>query len=190
MLHLEANGETGTLVGQLPPPRELTWIKREIPPFPGEEVVSGSWNNPELVKSEDGTDREDAEQGVMETAVRTSVTTEQSGAEESQRVTEVRWPRGAYAGAAMLQEKRGHSSKAGEEHMMKKWWDEVPYDTEIAETRPLKPHLSKRQKRAQRQQHWEENRGNTDKPRITGKVYTVAGDFRQKQREDPSLKNA
>ncbi|KAJ1137838.1 hypothetical protein NDU88_004234 [Pleurodeles waltl] len=81
-------------------------------------------------------------------------------------------------------------SKAGEEHMMKKWWEEVPYDTEIAETRPIKPPLSKRQKRAQRQQHWEENRGNTDTPGITGKVYTLAGDFRQKQREDHSLKNA
>ncbi|KAJ1178017.1 hypothetical protein NDU88_003267 [Pleurodeles waltl] len=81
-------------------------------------------------------------------------------------------------------------SKAGEEHMMKKWWEEVPYDTEIAETRPIKPPLSKRQKRAQRQQHWEENRGNTDTAGITGKVYTVAGNLRQKQREDPSLKNA
>ncbi|KAJ1188366.1 hypothetical protein NDU88_005127 [Pleurodeles waltl] len=81
-------------------------------------------------------------------------------------------------------------SKAGEEHMMKKWWKEVPYDTEIAETRPIKPPLSKQQKRAQRQQNWEGNRGNTDTPGITGKVYTVVGDFRQKQREDPSLKNA
>ncbi|KAJ1170166.1 hypothetical protein NDU88_002047 [Pleurodeles waltl] len=81
-------------------------------------------------------------------------------------------------------------NKAREEHMMKKWWEEIPYDTEIAETRPLKPHLSKRQKRAQSQQHWEENQGNTDPPGITGKVCTVAGDFRQKQREDPSLKNA
>ncbi|KAJ1208019.1 hypothetical protein NDU88_003409 [Pleurodeles waltl] len=96
-LHLEANGETGALVGRLPPPRELTWIKREIPPFPGKEVVSGSWNNLELVKSEDWTDREDAEQGVTETAVRTSVTTGQSGVEESQRVTKDRWPRRAYA---------------------------------------------------------------------------------------------
>ncbi|KAJ1118291.1 hypothetical protein NDU88_006486 [Pleurodeles waltl] len=96
-LHLEANGETGALVGRLPLPRELTWIKRGIPPFPGEEVVSGSWNTPELVKSEDWTDREDAEQGVTETAVRTSVTTGQSGAEESQRITEDRWPWGAYA---------------------------------------------------------------------------------------------
>ncbi|KAJ1155149.1 hypothetical protein NDU88_007884 [Pleurodeles waltl] len=68
-------------------------------------------------------------------------------------------------------------SKAGEEHMMKRWWEEVPYDTEIAETRPIKPRLSKRQKRVQRQQHWEEKWGNTAPPGITGKVYTVAGDF-------------
>ncbi|KAJ1112129.1 hypothetical protein NDU88_000397 [Pleurodeles waltl] len=81
-------------------------------------------------------------------------------------------------------------SKAGEEHMMKKWWEEVPYDTEVAEPLPSKPQLSKQQKRLQKRQHWEENHGNTKTPGVMGKVYTVAGDFRQSQREDPSLKNA
>ncbi|KAJ1149091.1 hypothetical protein NDU88_001909 [Pleurodeles waltl] len=51
--------------------------------------------------------------------------------------------------------------------------------------------LSKRQKRIQRQQYsikdYEISKTN---PGAIGKVYTVAGDFRQSQRDDPSLKNA
>ncbi|KAJ1177905.1 hypothetical protein NDU88_003157 [Pleurodeles waltl] len=46
-------------------------------------------------------------------------------------------------------------NKAGEEHMLHKWWEEVPYDLEVTETQSPKDHLSKRQKRIQRQQYWE-----------------------------------
>ncbi|KAJ1119346.1 hypothetical protein NDU88_007532 [Pleurodeles waltl] len=79
--------------------------------------------------------------------------------------------------------------KAGEEHMMKKRWEEVPYDTEVAENQPPKLHLSKRQKRIQRRQYWgKDYESNKTTPGAMDKVYTVAGDFRQ--RDDPSLKNA
>ncbi|KAJ1092575.1 hypothetical protein NDU88_005685 [Pleurodeles waltl] len=81
--------------------------------------------------------------------------------------------------------------KAGEEHMMKKWWEEVPYDTGIAENQPPKLRLSRQQKRIQRQQYWgKDYESNETTPGAMGKVYTVAGDFRQSQRDDPSLKNA
>ncbi|KAJ1114602.1 hypothetical protein NDU88_002837 [Pleurodeles waltl] len=46
-------------------------------------------------------------------------------------------------------------NKAGEEHMLHKWWEEVPYDPEVTETQSPKDHLSKRKKRIQKQQYWE-----------------------------------
>ncbi|KAJ1203577.1 hypothetical protein NDU88_007362 [Pleurodeles waltl] len=96
-LNPEADRETDSLVGWLQPPRDLTRVKREIPPFPEEEVVSWSRNTPDLVKTEDWTDQEDVERGATDTAFRTSVTTGQSGSEESHGITEDCWPRGAYA---------------------------------------------------------------------------------------------
>ncbi|KAJ1087576.1 hypothetical protein NDU88_000743 [Pleurodeles waltl] len=93
----EANRETDSLIGPLPPPQDLAWVKTGIPPFPGEEVGSWSRNTPELANAEDWTEREDAERGATETAFRTSVTTLDSGAEESRCTTEDHWPRGAYA---------------------------------------------------------------------------------------------
>ncbi|KAJ1136212.1 hypothetical protein NDU88_002629 [Pleurodeles waltl] len=94
---LEANGDTEALVGWLQQPRELLRVKGGVSLLPKREIVSWSRKIPELLATEDQTDREDAEPGVTETAVRTSVTTGQSGAEEPQRRTEDRWPRGAYA---------------------------------------------------------------------------------------------
>ncbi|KAJ1214888.1 hypothetical protein NDU88_002499 [Pleurodeles waltl] len=96
-LNPEADRESDSFIGRLQPPRDLTWVKTGIPPFPEEKVVSWSRNTPELVNAEDWTDREDAERGATETAFRTSVTTVHSGAEESRGITEDRWPRGAYA---------------------------------------------------------------------------------------------
>ncbi|KAJ1177223.1 hypothetical protein NDU88_002484 [Pleurodeles waltl] len=93
----EANREPGSLIGPLPPPQDLTLVKTGIPPFPGEEVGSWSWNTPELANAADWTDREDAERGATETAFWTSGTTLDSGSEESRCKTEDRWPRGAYA---------------------------------------------------------------------------------------------
>ncbi|KAJ1172129.1 hypothetical protein NDU88_003979 [Pleurodeles waltl] len=81
-------------------------------------------------------------------------------------------------------------NKAGEEHTMRKWWDEIPQDTVMADTRSLKLYLSRRQKRNQRHLHWEENCGNKEEAEVTRKVYTVASDYRRRKREDPTLKNA
>ncbi|KAJ1162227.1 hypothetical protein NDU88_002696 [Pleurodeles waltl] len=82
-------------------------------------------------------------------------------------------------------------AKPGQEHALKMWWKEVPYGAGEEASRNLREHPSKRQKRIQWQQYakkaYEPTKMN---PGATGKVYTVAGDFRQSQRYDPSLKNA
>ncbi|KAJ1150365.1 hypothetical protein NDU88_003159 [Pleurodeles waltl] len=93
---LETNGDTNALVGWLQQPRERPRVKGGVSLMPG-EVVSWSRNIPELVATEDRKEQEDEEPGITETAVRTSVTTGQSGAEEPQRRTEDRWPREAYS---------------------------------------------------------------------------------------------
>ncbi|KAJ1088097.1 hypothetical protein NDU88_001256 [Pleurodeles waltl] len=93
----EATGDTDALVGWWQKPRELPQVKGGVSLLPEREVVGWSRKIPELLALEDQTDREDAEPGVTETAVRTSVKTGQSGAEKPQRRTEDRWPRGAYA---------------------------------------------------------------------------------------------
>ncbi|KAJ1159501.1 hypothetical protein NDU88_000008 [Pleurodeles waltl] len=81
-------------------------------------------------------------------------------------------------------------TKAGQEHTLKMWWKEVPYDTREAASQHPRKHLSKRQKRIQRQQYAVKDYEVTKMdPGATGKVYTVAGDFRQSQRDNPSLKN-
>ncbi|KAJ1182031.1 hypothetical protein NDU88_007228 [Pleurodeles waltl] len=78
-------------------PRELPRVKGGVSLMPEKEVVSWSQNIPELVATEDRKEQEDEEPGITETAVRMSVTTGPSGAEEPQRRTEDRWPRGAYS---------------------------------------------------------------------------------------------
>ncbi|KAJ1088872.1 hypothetical protein NDU88_002026 [Pleurodeles waltl] len=51
--------------------------------------------------------------------------------------------------------------------------------------------LSRRQKRIQRQQYVQKpNTVTRPSPGVASKVCTVSGDFRQSQRDDPSLKNA
>ncbi|KAJ1113549.1 hypothetical protein NDU88_001791 [Pleurodeles waltl] len=51
--------------------------------------------------------------------------------------------------------------------------------------------LSRRQKRAERQQYVQNpNTVTRPSPGVASKVCTVSGDFRQSQRNDPSLKNA
>ncbi|KAJ1157659.1 hypothetical protein NDU88_010363 [Pleurodeles waltl] len=78
-------------------PWELPRVKSGVSLMPEREVVSWSRNIPELVATEDRKEQEDEEPGITETAVRTSVMTGPSGAEEPQRRTEDRWPRGAYS---------------------------------------------------------------------------------------------
>ncbi|KAJ1184057.1 hypothetical protein NDU88_000867 [Pleurodeles waltl] len=94
---LETIGDTDALVGWLQQPRELPQVKGGVSLMPEREVMSWSRNIPELVATEDRKEQEDEEPGIAETAVRTSVTTGPSGAEEPQRRTEDRWPRGAYS---------------------------------------------------------------------------------------------
>ncbi|KAJ1161308.1 hypothetical protein NDU88_001795 [Pleurodeles waltl] len=94
---LEANGVTDALVGWRQQPRELLQVKGGVSLLPEGDVVSWSRKIPELLAKEDQTDREDAEPGVTATAIRTGVTKGQSGAEEPQKRTEDRRPRGAYA---------------------------------------------------------------------------------------------
>ncbi|KAJ1188473.1 hypothetical protein NDU88_005234 [Pleurodeles waltl] len=93
---VETNGDTDALVGWLQQPQERTRVKGGVS-LMTEEVVSCSRNIPELVATEDRKEQEDEEPGITKTAVRTSVTTGQSGAEEPQRRPEDRWPRGAYS---------------------------------------------------------------------------------------------
>ncbi|KAJ1178903.1 hypothetical protein NDU88_004144 [Pleurodeles waltl] len=82
-------------------------------------------------------------------------------------------------------------TKAGQEHTLRMRWKEVPYDAGEGVSCIPRDHLSKRQKRIQRQQYVQNpNKTTRVAPGIPGKVYTVAGDFRQSQRDDPSLKNA
>ncbi|KAJ1150154.1 hypothetical protein NDU88_002951 [Pleurodeles waltl] len=70
------------------------------------------------------------------------------------------------------------------------WWNEAPYDDREEASRIPRERPSKRQKRIQRHQYAEKTFELTKKnPGATGKVYTVARDFRQSQRDDPSLKN-
>ncbi|KAJ1120690.1 hypothetical protein NDU88_008852 [Pleurodeles waltl] len=78
-------------------PRELPRVKGGVSLMPEKEVVSWSRNILELVATEDRKEQEDEEPSITETAVRTNVTTGQSGAEEPLRRTEDRWPRGAYS---------------------------------------------------------------------------------------------
>ncbi|KAJ1190353.1 hypothetical protein NDU88_007091 [Pleurodeles waltl] len=71
------------------------------------------------------------------------------------------------------------------------WWNEVPYNDGEEARRIPRERPSKQQKRIQHCQYAEKPFELTKKnPGATGKVYTVAGDFRQSQRDDPSLKNA
>ncbi|KAJ1081401.1 hypothetical protein NDU88_001583 [Pleurodeles waltl] len=93
----ETIGDTDALVGWLQRPRELPRVKGGVSLMPEREVVSWSRNIPELVATEDRKEQEDEDPGITETAVRTSVTTGPSGAEEPQRRTEDRWPQGAYS---------------------------------------------------------------------------------------------
>ncbi|KAJ1157020.1 hypothetical protein NDU88_009736 [Pleurodeles waltl] len=100
-------------------------------------------------------------------------------------------PGSRHLGPATLQGKRGQARKTEQEHTLEMWGKEIPYDSgEIVSQRP-KTQLSKRQKRTQRQQYSVKDYEVSKKdPGDTGKVYTVAGDFRQRQRDDSSLKNA
>ncbi|KAJ1176042.1 hypothetical protein NDU88_001326 [Pleurodeles waltl] len=82
-------------------------------------------------------------------------------------------------------------TKAGQEHTLKTWWEEVPFGAGEGVSRTPKITLSKREKRVQRQ-HYTQKNNTPPEPssRVASRVCTIPGEFWQSQRDDPSLKNA
>ncbi|KAJ1100627.1 hypothetical protein NDU88_005708 [Pleurodeles waltl] len=81
--------------------------------------------------------------------------------------------------------------KACQENMANAWWDEAPFGTTEIDVRPMRKKLSRKEKREQQQEY--RDRLPPEIPEFvpqTGTVLTIAGTFRQAQREDPTLKNA
>ncbi|KAJ1138355.1 hypothetical protein NDU88_004742 [Pleurodeles waltl] len=82
-------------------------------------------------------------------------------------------------------------TKAGQEHTLKSWWEEVPFEAGVGISRDPKVSLTRRQKRVQRQQYMQTYETQpSNGPAVASKVCTIAGDFRQSQQDDPSLRNA
>ncbi|KAJ1153116.1 hypothetical protein NDU88_005882 [Pleurodeles waltl] len=80
--------------------------------------------------------------------------------------------------------------KACQENTANAWWDEAPFGTTEIEARPLRKKLSRKEKREQRQEYQNPLTPETPEPvPQTDTVLTIAGTFRQAQREDPTLKN-
>ncbi|KAJ1085401.1 hypothetical protein NDU88_005533 [Pleurodeles waltl] len=81
--------------------------------------------------------------------------------------------------------------KACQENIANVWWDEAPFGTTEIDARPLRKKLSRKEKREQRQKYLNPLTPETSEPvPQTATVLTIAGSFRQTQREDPTLKNA
>ncbi|KAJ1140520.1 hypothetical protein NDU88_006871 [Pleurodeles waltl] len=77
---------------------------------------------------------------------------------------------------------------AGREQALKSWWEEVPIGSNTDDPRPTRAILSRKHKREQRQWYAQRTeKGN--RPAKDNRIYTIAGEFRQKQHEDPSLKH-
>ncbi|KAJ1205202.1 hypothetical protein NDU88_000637 [Pleurodeles waltl] len=68
----EVTREGGTLIGSLPPPRDLTVVKRRLPPFSGEGAGSRSWSKSEFSTGKERTAQEDADTEDEETSLRRS----------------------------------------------------------------------------------------------------------------------
>ncbi|KAJ1181399.1 hypothetical protein NDU88_006606 [Pleurodeles waltl] len=81
--------------------------------------------------------------------------------------------------------------KACQEHINNAWWEEAPFGTSEMEARTQRKKLSRKQKREQRREHRNSLTLKIPAPTLhTAKVFTAVGNFRQAQREDPTLKNA
>ncbi|KAJ1143223.1 hypothetical protein NDU88_009534 [Pleurodeles waltl] len=78
--------------------------------------------------------------------------------------------------------------KAGQEHLLRTWWKEAHSGLDKEEPKEARVILSKRQKREQRR-YYAQNPLPQDGHMVTGTVCTITGDFRQNQKEDPTLKN-
>ncbi|KAJ1118703.1 hypothetical protein NDU88_006891 [Pleurodeles waltl] len=81
--------------------------------------------------------------------------------------------------------------KACQEHTTNTWWGEALFVTTKIEARPLRKKLSRKRKREQRLEYQNPQSHEITKTiSQTATVLTIGGDFRQAQREDPTLKNA
>ncbi|KAJ1156144.1 hypothetical protein NDU88_008868 [Pleurodeles waltl] len=81
--------------------------------------------------------------------------------------------------------------KACQENIANAWWATARFGTTEIDVRPERKKLSRKEKREQRQEY--RNHIPHEIPESipqTGTVVTIAGTFRQAQREDPTLKNA
>ncbi|KAJ1181000.1 hypothetical protein NDU88_006211 [Pleurodeles waltl] len=79
--------------------------------------------------------------------------------------------------------------KAGQEHLLRTWWEEVPRGLVKEEPKEAWVTLSRRKKREQRY-YYAQKALPRDGPEVARKVCTVTGDFWWNQNEDPSLKHA
>ncbi|KAJ1135546.1 hypothetical protein NDU88_001985 [Pleurodeles waltl] len=81
--------------------------------------------------------------------------------------------------------------KASQEHVNNAWWDEAPFGASEIDVRTPKNKLSRKQKREQRREYQNVRDLENICPTLhTATVFTTAGDFRQAQHGDPTLKNA
>ncbi|KAJ1201568.1 hypothetical protein NDU88_005376 [Pleurodeles waltl] len=82
-------------------------------------------------------------------------------------------------------------NKAGQEHILRTWWEEVPIGEGEEESRRPRVILSSKQKREQRQQYTQSQKGlKPNIPEAASIVCTITGDFQQRQHDDPTLKHA
>ncbi|KAJ1128101.1 hypothetical protein NDU88_006480 [Pleurodeles waltl] len=79
--------------------------------------------------------------------------------------------------------------KAGQEHLLRTWWEESPSGLDKEEPKEARVILSRRQKREQRHYYAQKSLPR-DGPEVARKVCMVTGDFRRNQNENPSLKHA
>ncbi|KAJ1163755.1 hypothetical protein NDU88_004208 [Pleurodeles waltl] len=82
-------------------------------------------------------------------------------------------------------------TKAGQEHILRTWWEEVPTGAVVEESRRPRVIPSRKQKREQRQNYIQTQKApKSDIPEAASSVCTITGDFRQSQHDDPSLEHA
>ncbi|KAJ1154407.1 hypothetical protein NDU88_007159 [Pleurodeles waltl] len=80
-------------------------------------------------------------------------------------------------------------TKASKEYPTNTWWEDAPYGSADVEETTIRPKLSRKQKRQQRQSHQAKPKADPTRPAYQpAAVLAAAGSFRQAQREDPTLK--
>ncbi|KAJ1181686.1 hypothetical protein NDU88_006888 [Pleurodeles waltl] len=82
-------------------------------------------------------------------------------------------------------------NNVNQDHIANSWWNDAPLVSSEIEEHNTRRKLSKKQKREQKQGYW--TNSDPTKPSVTAvpkAIMSIAGRFRQAQREDPTLKNA